>query len=50
MVNYTLESHQFLAIFIVAGIFVAVSPAFKDEFEGKVNVGSAIILGVSAVV
>lgn len=39
-----LESRQILAIFIVAGIFVAVSPAFKDEFEGKVNVGSDIFL------
>ncbi len=51
LLNHTSESYQFLAFFIVAGIFfVAASPAFKDELEGKVHVGSAIVLGVSAVV
>lgn len=51
LLNHTPESYQFLAFFIVAGIlFIAASPAFKDELEGKVHVGSAIVLGVSAVV
>lgn len=50
ILNYTPESYQFLGFFIVAGIFfVAASPAFKDEFVGKVHCGSAIVLGVAAV-
>lgn len=49
LLNHTPESFQFLAFFIVAGIlFVAASPAFKDEFEGKVHICSAFVLGVSA--
>lgn len=51
LLNHTPEEYQFLGFFIVAGIlFVAASPAFKDEFVGKVHKGSAIILGVSAIV
>lgn len=51
ILNYTPESYQFLGFFIVASIFfVAASPAFKDEFVGKVHCGSAIVLGVAAVV
>lgn len=51
LLNHTPEDFQFLGFFIVAGIlFIAASPAFKDELEGKVHVGSAIVLGVSAVV
>ena len=50
-VNHTPESYKFLGFFIVAGIFfVAASPAFKDEFVGKVHCGAAIVLGVAAVV
>ena len=50
ILNHTPESYQFLGFFIVAGIFfVAASPAFKDEFVGKVHSGSAIVLGVAAV-
>ncbi len=45
LLNHTSESYQFLAFFIVAGIFfVAASPAFRDEFEGKVHTGAALIL------
>lgn len=45
LLNHTPESYQFLAFFIVAGIFfVAASPAFRDEFEGKVHTGAALIL------
>lgn len=51
ILNYTPESYKFLGFFIVAGIFfVAASPAFKDEFVGKVHCGAAIVLGVAAVV
>lgn len=51
ILNHTPEGYQFLGFFIVAGIFfVAASPAFKEEFEGKVHSGSAIVLGVSAIV
>ena len=51
ILNYTPESYKFLGFFIVAGIFfVAASPAFKDEFIGKVHCGAAIVLGVAAVV
>lgn len=51
LLNHTPENYQFLGFFIVAGIlFVAASPAFKDEFVGKIHVGSAITFGVSALV
>lgn len=51
ILNHTPESYRFLGFFIVAGIFfVAASPAFKDEFVGKVHCGAAIVLGVAAVV
>lgn len=51
LLNHTPEDFQFLGFFIVAGIlFVAASPAFKEEFVGTVHKGSAIVLGVSAVV
>ncbi len=51
ILDITPESHQFLAFFIVAAIlFVAASPAFKEEFVGKIHCGSAIVLGVAAVV
>ena len=51
ILNHTPESYKFLGFFIVAGIFfVAASPAFKDEFVGKVHCGAAIVLGVAAVV
>lgn len=51
ILNHTPDNYKFLGFFIVAGIFfVAASPAFKDEFVGKVHAGSAIILGISAVV
>lgn len=44
--DITPESYQFLAFFIVAAIFfVAASPAFKDEFVGRVHTWSALILG-----
>lgn len=50
ILNHTPESYKFLGFFIVAGIFfVAASPAFKDEFVGKVHCGSAIVLGLAAV-
>ena len=39
---------QFLGFFIVASVlFVAASPAFKDEFVGKVHTGAALVGGVS---
>lgn len=45
ILNHTPESYKFLGFFIVAGIFfVAASPAFRDEFEGKVHTGAALIL------
>lgn len=45
LLNHTPEDFQFLGFFIIAGIlFVAASPAFKDEFEGKVHTGAALIL------
>lgn len=51
ILNHTPESYKFLGFFIVSGIFfVAASPAFKDEFVGKVHCGAAIVLGVAAVV
>lgn len=51
LLNHTPANYQFLGFFIIAGIFfVAASPAFKDDFVGKVHSGSAIILGISAVV
>lgn len=51
ILNHTPESYKFLGFFIVAGIFfVAASPAFKDEFVGKVHCGAAVVLGVAAVV
>ena len=51
ILNHTPESYKFLGFFIVAGIFfVAASPAFKDEFVGKVHCGAAIVLGVAALV
>lgn len=50
LLNHTPESYQFLGFLIVCGIFfVAASPAFKDEFVGKVHVGSAVVLGAAAI-
>lgn len=50
MLNYTPENFQFLA-FLTCGaiVFVAASPAFKDEFVGKIHAGAASVLGLSAV-
>lgn len=51
ILNHTPDSYKFLGFFIVAGIFfVAASPAFKDEFVGKVHCGAATVLGVAAVI
>lgn len=51
ILNHTPDSYKFLGFFIVAGIFfVAASPAFKDEFVGKVHCGAATVLGVDAVI
>lgn len=51
ILNHTPESYKFFGFFIVSGIFfVAASPAFKDEFVGKVHCGAAIVLGLAAVV
>lgn len=51
LLKYTPEQYQFVAFFIVASIlFVACAPAFREELEGKVHAGAAIVLGLSAVV
>ena len=48
--EHTPEQYQFVAFFIVASIlFVAFAPAFREDLEGKVHSGAAIILGISAV-
>lgn len=50
LVGITPETYQFLAFFICAAIiFVAASPAFKDEFIGKIHTWAAIILAVAAI-
>lgn len=50
ILEHTPEQYQFVAFFIVASIlFVAFAPAFREELEGKVHSGAAIILGISAV-
>lgn len=47
IINLTPENYQFLSFLTVAGImFVASAPAFKEEFEGKVHFGAAILSGV----
>ncbi len=49
LLNNTPEDYQFVAFFIIASIlFVAAAPAFKEEFEGKVHYGAAVMLGLSA--
>lgn len=51
MMEHTPKQYQFVAFFIVASIlFVAFAPAFREDLEGKVHSGAAIILGISAVV
>ncbi|MCM1139005.1 MAG: hypothetical protein NC453_10595 [Muribaculum sp.] len=48
--DLTPDYWRFLVFLIVAGIlFIAAAPAFRQEFEGKVHAGSAIIAGASAV-
>lgn len=48
LLDITPDSYKFLAFFIIAGIFfVAASPAFKDEFEGKIHTGAALVLCVA---
>lgn len=48
--DLTPDYWRFLVFLIVAGImFIAAAPAFRQEFEGKVHAGAAIIAGVSAV-
>lgn len=50
IMKYTPEQYQCVAFFIVASIlFVASAPAFREELEGKVHAGAAIVLGLSAV-
>jgi glycosyltransferase len=50
LLKHTPEQYQFVAFFIVASIlFVACAPAFREELEGKVHAGAAIVLGLSAV-
>ena len=45
LLNHTPENYQFLAFFIVAAIlFIAASPAYKDELVGKVHTGAALVL------
>lgn len=50
LVGITPETYQSLAFFICAAIiFVAASPAFKDEIVGKIHTWATITLGVSEV-
>lgn len=50
ILEHTPEQYQFVAFFIVASIlFVAFAPAYREDLEGKVHSGAAIILGISAV-
>lgn len=49
LIQVTPENIQFLAFLICGSIvFVAASPAFKDELVGKVHTGAAVILGLAA--
>lgn len=49
LVEITPETYQFLSFFICAAIiFVAASPAFKDEFIGKIHTCAAVTLAISA--
>lgn len=48
--DLTPENWQFLGFFIAASVlFVAASPAFKDEFVGKIHSGAAIVGGIAIV-
>lgn len=49
MLNCTPVDYQFLSFLTLAGImFVATAPAFKEEIEGKVHFGSAVLAGICA--
>lgn len=49
--NHTPEQWKFTAFLIVASImFIACAPAFKDDLEGKVHKGAALVLGVTSLV
>lgn len=49
LIRVTPEKFQFLA-FLICGsiIFVAASPAFKEELVGKVHTGASVVLGLAA--
>lgn len=50
MFELTPEDFRFLVFLTVAGVlFVAFAPSFKEELEGKVHAGAAILAGISAV-
>lgn len=47
MLNCTPIDYQFLSFLTLAGIlFVATAPAFKEELEGKVHFGAAVLAGI----
>lgn len=49
MLNCTPTKYQFLSFLTLAGImFVASAPAFREEFEGKIHFGAAILSGICA--
>jgi len=48
ILDITPESYKFLAFFIIAAIFfVAASPAFKEEFVGRIHTWAASVLGAA---
>lgn len=49
LIRVTPENIQFLA-FLICGslVFVAASPAFKEDLVGKVHTGAAVTLGLAA--
>lgn len=51
IMEHTPESYRFVAFFIVAAIlFIAASPAFKEDMVRNVHVGAASILGLASLV
>lgn len=49
ILNNTPEEFRFTAFFIIASIFfVACAPAFKEDLEGKVHTGAAIVFCLSS--
>ena len=49
LINITSETYQFLPFLIGAGLlFVGAAPHFKEDLEGKVHTGGAIVFGIAS--